>query len=207
MAYIFWHSPPGRLGKRGRRLNNGNAMARILLLYSTTDGHTLTISRRLGAIIAAQGHEVELLAIEAADDADCACFGMIVVGARIRYGHHSRRVLDFVRRHRAVLESRPCGFFSVCVVARKPGKDTPETNPYLKKFLRRAAWQPRYQAVFAGRIDYRRYGPLDRAIIRFIMWLTHGPTDPTTAVEFTNWQAVEDFGRRIAAGAESDASL
>lgn len=181
-------------------------MAKILLLYSTTDGHTLTISRRLAAVIEAGGHEVELLPVEAACDfaeATLAGYALIVIGARIRYGHHSPQVLDFVRRHRALLDSRPSAFFSVCVVARKPGKDTPETNPYYRKFLRRAAWQPRFQAVFAGRIDYRRYGLLDRAMIRLIMWLTDGPTAPDACVEFTRWADVEAFGRRLAIAAGS----
>ena len=32
-------------------------------------------------------------------------------------------------------------------------------------------------------------------MIRFIMLLTGGPTDPATVVEFTDWQRVEAFGR------------
>jgi menaquinone-dependent protoporphyrinogen oxidase len=31
------------------------------------------------------------------------------------------------------------------------------------------------------------------------MLMTHGPTDPTAVIEFTDWQQVEAFGRRIAA--------
>jgi menaquinone-dependent protoporphyrinogen oxidase len=174
-------------------------MAKILLLYSTTDGHTLAISRRLREVIEAHGHEVALVAIGDAGAPNLSEFDKIIIGARIRYGRHSPLVLDFVRRHRVTLESRPSGFFSVSVVARKPGRDTPDTNPYLRKFLRRTAWRPRYLAVFAGRIDYPRYGPLDRMIIRLIMWITRGPTDPDSAVDFTDWPAVESFGRRIAA--------
>jgi menaquinone-dependent protoporphyrinogen oxidase len=29
------------------------------------------------------------------------------------------------------------------------------------------------------------------------MWMTKGPTDPKTNIEFTNWKQVEDFGRLI----------
>jgi len=35
------------------------------------------------------------------------------------------------------------------------------------------------------------------------MWMTKGPTDPTSTTEFTDWDAVEAFGRRI--GAEGPA--
>ena len=84
------------------------------------------------------------------------------------------------------------------MVARKPAKNRPETNPYVRKLLRTIAWRPTQAAVFAGKIDYPRYGALDRMIIRVIMWLTGGPTDPKSVVEFTDWRQVEAFGSVIA---------
>lgn len=174
-------------------------MARILILFSTTDGHTLEICRRLRQVVEALGHRATLTAIDAWRSEDLGRYDKIVVGARIRYGRHSRQVYDFVADARPALESRPSAFFSVNVVARKPGKDTPETNPYLRKFLRRIAWQPRHLAVFAGEIDYRKYGWLDRQVIRLIMRITKGPTEPGTVTDFTDWTRVEAFGRQIAA--------
>jgi menaquinone-dependent protoporphyrinogen oxidase len=93
-----------------------------------------------------------------------------------------------------MLDSKPNAFFSVNVVARKPEKNQPETNPYLKKFLKQISWQPKKLAVFAGKIDYRRYRFWDRQIIRMIMWITKGPTDPEAVVDFTDWDQVEAFG-------------
>jgi menaquinone-dependent protoporphyrinogen oxidase len=83
------------------------------------------------------------------------------------------------------------------VVARKPEKNTPETNPYMLKFLKLSAWRPKELAVFAGRIVYARYGWRDRMIIRFIMWMTKGPTALDTDVDFTDWKKVDAFGQRI----------
>ena len=60
-------------------------------------------------------------------------------------------------------------------------------------------WRPKLLEVFAGKLDYPRYGVVDRIVIRFIMWLTGGPTDPATVVEFTDWRRVEAFARRVAA--------
>jgi menaquinone-dependent protoporphyrinogen IX oxidase len=31
------------------------------------------------------------------------------------------------------------------------------------------------------------------------MWLTHGPTHPDTAAEFTDWNAVDAFARKVCA--------
>ena len=68
----------------------------------------------------------------------------------------------------------------------------------MEKFLRQISWKPKKLAVFAGKIDYPIYTFRDRQVIRFIMWMTKGPTDPRAVVEFTDWNKVDDFGRVIA---------
>ena len=171
-------------------------MAKILILYSTTDGHTRSICERLQEI-AADGNEVDLIAMADQPDIDIAPYDKVVIGASIRYGKHKKEVFDFIERNRAALEEKTNAFFSVNVVARKPEKNTPETNPYLQKFLKKIAWKPANLAVFAGMLDYPSYGPFDRTMIRFIMWMGKGPTDPTLTVEFTDWGKVEEFGQRI----------
>lgn len=173
-------------------------MANILIAYSTTDGHTKRICERLEQVIEGQGHKVSLAFINDEPDLELDSFDTIVIGASIRYGKHHRNVYDFIRKNQIVLDSKPSAFFSVNVVARKADKGSPETNPYLKKFLRQIRWKPSTLAVFAGKIDYPIYPFWDRQIIRFIMWMTNGPTDPQAVVEFTNWNMVDDFGRAIA---------
>jgi menaquinone-dependent protoporphyrinogen oxidase len=173
------------------------AMTAILIVYSSTDGHTKTICERLRQLNGAAGNRVTLVSIEDADAMDLAAFDKIVIGASIRYGRHKRQVLDFVNANVHVLDAKPNAFFSVNIVARKPQKNRPETNPYVRKFLEQIRWRPKNLEVFAGRLDYPRYGFFDRLMIRFIMWITQGPTDPTTVVEFTDWQRVEAFARRV----------
>ena len=173
-------------------------MAKILIIYSTTDGHTRSICERLQEI-AADGNDVDLVAMADQPGIDIAPYDKVVIGASIRYGKHQKEVFDFIERNRAALEGKTNAFFSVNVVARKPGKNTPETNPYLQKFLKKIAWQPANLAVFAGKLDYPRYGAFDRTMIRFIMWMGKGPTDPSLTVEFTDWDKVDEFGRRIQA--------
>jgi menaquinone-dependent protoporphyrinogen oxidase len=172
-------------------------MANILIIYSTTDGHTRSICERLKQVVEALGHSVEVAWMSDNRDIELQPFDKVIIGASIRYGKHQPQVLDFIRKNQAILESRPSAFFSVNVVARKPEKNQPETNPYLQKFLKQIAWQPKTLAVFAGKIDYPRYGFVDKQMIRFIMWMTKGPTDPTATIEFTDWEKVEQFGRII----------
>lgn len=173
-------------------------MAKILISYSTTDGHTRSICERLADRMG-DAHSVVISPMADEPDVDVAPFDKVVIGASIRYGKHQQQVLDFIAANRALLDDKPNAFFSVNVVARKTGKNTPETNPYLQKFLRQIDWVPRNLAVFAGKIDYPRYGTFDRTMIRFIMWITKGPTDPTLTVEFTDWDKVDEFADTIAA--------
>ena len=92
----------------------------------------------------------------------------------------------------------PSAFFSVNAVARKPEKRAPDTNPYVKKFLRQITWQPPLVEIFGGKIEYPKYGFWDKTMIRFIMWMTNGPTDPESIVDFTDWDQVDAFSDRIA---------
>ncbi len=172
-------------------------MANILIIYSTTDGHTGVICERLRGVVEAGGHDVTVARLDDDPSIDLQPYDKIVIGASIRYGKHNPQVNAFISRNQIVLESKPSAFFSVNVVARKPEKNQPETNPYLQKFLKQISWQPQALAVFAGKIDYPRYGFLDKQAIRFIMWMTKGPTDPTAVVEFTNWESVDEFAGRI----------
>ena len=174
-------------------------MAKVLILYSTTDGHTVEICNRLTATIEQGGDSVELVNLLDGPTLEGREFDKIVIGASIRYGKHQPAVYDFIRNNQATLEAHPNALFSVNVVARKPEKNTPETNPYLQKFLKQIDWQPQNLGVFAGKISYPDYGFVDKQMIRFIMWMTKGPTDTTTVVEFTDWDLVDEFGRMVAA--------
>ena len=180
-------------------------MAKILILYASTDGHTRKICNRLQQVIEQQGHQVTSVSIDNESQVDLQAFNKIVIGASIRYGKHNPKITDFINRNKQLLDSKPNAFFSVNIVARKPEKNQPDTNPYLRKFLKKIAWRPKELAVFAGKLEYPKYSFFDRTMIRLIMFITKGPTDPKAVIEFTDWQQVESFGRVI--GAMSNENL
>jgi len=176
-------------------------VADILLAYHGIYGHTRRVCECIQQELAAAGRQADVASIAdgAADAAGPAQYRTLVIGAAIRNGKHHPVVHDFIARPRALLDERPSAFFSVNLVARKPEKNTVATNPYLQAFVAKTPWQPALLGVFAGNLDYRRYGAMDRNIIRFIMWITGGPTDPTTKIEYTNWDEVRRFARQVAA--------
>lgn len=173
-------------------------MARVLLLHKGVYGHALKISERLRDGLEARGDAAIVRTLDEGA-ADGATFDAIVIGASIRHGKHNPAVIEFIRAQLPLLTSKPSAFFSVNLVARKPAKNTPETNPYARKFLAQSPWKPTIAAVFGGVLDYQRYGPFDRYAIRFIMKLTGGPTDLHTNTEFTDWDAVDRYAARISA--------
>jgi menaquinone-dependent protoporphyrinogen oxidase len=173
-------------------------VARVLFVYSSVYGQSRKVCERLQVHLAAQGHTCEIVPIDTTG-LDPATFDAIVVGASIRHGTHNPAVMEFIQKHKAALDARPSAFFSVSLVARKPGKNTAETTPYAKAFLARSPWKPKLAAVFGGVLDYQRYGLFDRYAIKLIMTITKGPTDLNTAVEFTDWNAVDRYGEQLAA--------
>src|SRR5678815_643954 len=148
-------------------------MSRTLIAYSTVDGHTLKICSRLKELLEGLGHRVALLDISKVSTLDADSFDQVVIGASIRYGRHRADLYRFINTNREALDRKPSAFFSVNVVARKAGKDTPESNPYVQAFRRKTTWAPGELGVFAGKLDYPRYGFLDRQVIWLIMWLTN----------------------------------
>ena len=171
-------------------------MAKVLFAYHSVYGYTRRICEGMQAELRGRGHQVDVVPLTSAS-ADPALHDVIVIGASIRNGKHNPAVPEFIRRNLATLQSKPCGFFSVNLVARKPDKNTPDTNPYVRRFLAGSPWKPQLAGVFAGNLDYARYGALDRNIIRLIMWLTSGPTDPQAKVEFTDWDEVRRYTAKI----------
>ena len=76
-------------------------------------------------------------------------------------------------------------------------KNTPDNNPYIKKFLKISKWKPKKIGVFAGKVDYPNYNFFDKYIIKLIMFITSGPIDTSQSYEFTDWSKVEDFAKKL----------
>ena len=171
-------------------------MATTLVLYSSVYGLSRRICERIAARLTAQGETTHVAALTDTT-VDPSAFDAIVIGASIKHGKHHPSVLPFLRQHQAMLDSMPSALFSVNLVARKPAKNTPQTNPYMKALLAQSPWQPRLFGVFAGELDYSRYGPVDKQLMRFVMWINRGPTDPRTKITFTNWDEVDRFAGQV----------
>ena len=171
-------------------------MSGSLIIYSSTDGQTKIICEKIKNF-SKNSDSIKLISLEEANDFNLESYEDIIIGASIRYGKHNKNLYKFISSNKKTLEKKKSAFFSVNVVARKPEKNTPETNPYMKKFLKISNWKPDKLGVFAGKVNYPNYGFFDKYIIRLIMFITKGPTDTSKSFEFTDWSKVEDFAREL----------
>jgi menaquinone-dependent protoporphyrinogen oxidase len=178
----------------------------MLVLYATRDGQSRRIAARIverltehGIVAAPQDLATTLPA-----PADLAVAPLVALIASVRYGRHLPEASRFLTAYAKLASPPPLALASVNLTARKPAKSTAESNPYLRKLIAQNRINPVVATAIAGRLDYPRYRWLDRQIIRLIMRLTGGPTDPRTCIEYTSWQAVDEFALRIVQAIRSE---
>ena len=169
---------------------------KTLILYSSVDGQTLKICNKILDVFEQYDQKIKLYSIDDFNE-DISRYDKIIIGASIRYGVHNKKVIDFINNNKEQLDAIKTVFFSVNLVARKPEKSSPDTNPYVIKFFKTINWTPTLVGVFAGKLDYKKYPFFDRVMIQFIMWMTKGPTNSNAEIEYTNWDRVKAFGMQL----------
>lgn len=174
-------------------------MPRTLILFATTEGHTASIATRIAQRLRDKGHDVETHRADAIPAGmDPLTYDGVIIGASIHYGHHPRYLRTWVRRHRAALTSRPSAFYSVSLSAGGPGARPDTARRYLETFLGQVGWVPSQTAMFAGALQYSRYGTMKRLMMRMIVGMAGGDTDTGRDYEYTDWNAVERFADAFA---------
>lgn len=168
----------------------------IGVIYSTVDGQTKKICTHIVGLLKQKQIKAKLYSIDEFN-ADINDFSILIIGASIRYGKHNEKITKFILDHRENLDKIKTAFFSVNLVARKPDKNLPDTNPYLIKFIEQIKWKPDVLDVFAGKLDYKAYPFFDRIMIKLIMKMTKGPTKTEEPIEYTDWNRVAQFTSKI----------
>lgn len=174
-------------------------MARILVVFGTTDGQTAKITQRLGARLCAGGHDVDVLN---ADDVapDPTPYDAIVVAASVQAGGYQRNVKRWVRQHARALDAKPNAFLSVCLGVLQPEpKVQEELQRILNRFFQATGWRPAETEIVAGALKYTKYNFLKRWMMKRIVAKAGGDTDTSRDYEYTDWPDLEQFADRFGA--------
>ena len=176
-------------------------MARVAVVYGSSEGQTATVAKRVADTLAEAGHEATLLHAQHLPSGFAVdAFDAVVVGASVHMGSHQAYVARFVREHVSSLDDRPSAFFSVSLTAAEGTETARETaRGLLDDFLADTGWEPDVTAVFPGALKYSEYGLLTRFVMKRIARKYGGDTDASRDYEYTDWDAVERFAGDVAA--------
>lgn len=176
-------------------------MSRFLIVYGTTEGQTAQVAERIAKVLRLEGHEVDLHDSKDANKHGVGDgFAGIIVGGSVHAGEHQGSLKEFVKKHRATLESTPSAFFSVSLTAADPDEDAAqETQAMIDKFVRETGWQPARVESIAGALVYTHYNVFMRHMMKLIVKRQgREELDTSRDYEFTDWDAVETFARDFA---------
>jgi menaquinone-dependent protoporphyrinogen oxidase len=168
-------------------------MARVLVVYGSSHGHTAKVVERIARGLIARGHPVtvwkgdELPAGRSLDD-----FDAFVIAGSVLFGRHQPYLQQFVREHAGRLNLFPSAFVSVCgALAGSWSRGKQEAEKYVSALLADSGWRPRLVLSVAGALPYTRYGFFTRIMMKAISAWTGRPTDTSRDWEFTDWDAVD----------------
>ena len=178
-------------------------MLSILVVYGTTHGHTAKVAEAVAKTLEASGASCDVIAAGDAARSPSGYDG-VVVAASVHAGKYQRAVTHWVRAHRAVLDTRPAAFISVCLgVLQKDPKVERDLNGILSRFFSETGWHPQVTTIVAGALAYTKYNWFIRWTMKRIAAKAGGDTDTSRDYEYTDWTALStftlQFGRRVAA--------
>jgi len=175
-------------------------MARVLILYGTTDGHTRRIALALREILRGEG--VSAFEVDAKSSATAVVpeeYDGVIVAASLHAGGFQRPVVRWARRHAERLNGMPTLFVAVCLaILEKRPEARRALDAIIARFERSTGWHPTRIKPVAGALPYTKYNWLKRWIMRRIVAKAGGDTDTTRDFEYTDWDDVEAFGRAFA---------
>ena len=175
-------------------------MARILVVYGTTYGHTAKIARHIHDVLSLRGHDVVVTpAVELTDATSLDLYDGVIVGSSVIGGKHHESVERFVRAHRVALNVTPSSFFSVSAsAAGADARSQRDARRVMHEFLAATEWLPRVTLTIAGAVAYTQYPTLVRWYMKWASWRHGAATDTSRDHEYTDWHAVEQFALRFA---------
>ena len=179
-------------------------MARILIVYGTTEGHTAKVAAAISETLRRNGAEVDM---RAADDPAPAPDGYdaVIVAASVHAGRYQRPVRRWARTHAEVLSHKPAAFVSVCLgVLQHDAKVQRDLQAIVEQFVASTGWRPSVVKFVAGALPYTKYGWIRRLVMKHIVAKAGGDTDTRRDYEYTDWNDLrhfaDDFGQPLDPG-------
>lgn len=158
---------------------------RVLVAYATYYGATREIARCIAEVLAHNGHEPSLHAVD--DKMTVDGYDAYVIGSAVHAGRWLKPAAQFLTENAAILERAPVWLFSSGPVGE--GADKPQPEPKEVSAFRRTV-TVRDHVVFGGAFDRNTThngGWFERTVGRFI-----------PEGDYRDWPEIEAWARDIA---------
>lgn len=180
-------------------------MARVIVITQSLEGQTEKIANHIVEVLGGEGVSATAVPLDNAPSS-LSGYRAAILGGSIHLGHHGRELAAYAKAHAAELRAMPSAFFSVSLsMASEHEAEHLAVQKIVNAFLDETGWHPGAVAMFGGALKYTRYGFIKRRMMRSIARKEGGPTDTSQDHDLTDWEAVDEFARDIAAHLPADA--
>ncbi len=171
---------------------------RLLVAFASHDGQT----RRIAAHIAAQMPDwhIDMCNLREQPLPDPATYDRVLVALGIRFGHFPPVAVKALLQQAGALRQHPdAALVGVCLAARKPRFADPARSAYLRGLLCRLTAPPARIALSPRAARQPCDCWWEQRLMQVAMLVSGGLTNLHTDVEYTDWDAVAQFGNNWAA--------
>lgn len=175
-------------------------MARILVCYASTQGHTAQLAARAAARLRGKGHAVELWNAAEPPPSTQPPEAVLLMGS-LHLGKHQEALARAAHAGAPLWAGKPVAFVSVSLAAgsRDP-KEVAAARAIADAFLADAGLTGAALHLAAGAVHERELNWVTRWMMREIL-AKHGvEPDPSGDTVFTNYDALDGFVEAFAAG-------
>ena len=156
---------------------------KVLITAASKHGATEEIGARIGSVLDARGHQVEVRC--PSEVRDVARYDVVVVGSAVYAGHWQKDAKELVEREASVLRHRPVWLFSSGPVGDPP---KPQDVPADVEAVVVATGAYEHH-VFAGRIEKQALSMPERALVKALR-VAEG--------DYRDWNEIDRWATTIA---------
>jgi menaquinone-dependent protoporphyrinogen oxidase len=170
-------------------------MKSVALIYASLHGQTKKIAKHMKGHLESMGIKAPLLCAEDSlseeipPDIDGA-----VIGGPVYAKRYPSSLIEWIPRHKALLDSKPLAFFSVSLNAADQHPEARQADDeMIQKFLKKSQLSPHFVASFGGSLNFSDYNWFIKFLMRRLSAKAGGGTDTSKDYEYTDWRMVDSF--------------
>ena len=164
---------------------------KILVLYTTVDGHTGKIATALSEQFEALGHEVFVTETSDPGYCDPATFDAAMLCSPIRMGKYPDEFVKFISEWRSSLEEVPTALVtsSLFITCEDPD-ELGQAEAYPVALTEETGWKPEKIFNVAGSLNFPEYDFFTRWIMRRAAKAENWPAEVDREYDFTDWDGL-----------------